>query len=69
MIQDKRMLEDVWAELDVHDTVRGIKGKLALAGNTWRARWKYKYFSNISMTQALWIQVKGFLFEKRPKLN
>ena len=68
-IQDKRMLEDVWAELDVHDTVRGIKGKLALAGNTWRARWKYKYFSNISMTHALWIQVKGFLFEKRPKLN
>ena len=67
--QDKLMLEDVWAELDVHDTVRGIKGKLALAGNTWRARWKYKYFSNISMTQALWIQVKGFLFEKRPKLN
>ena len=66
---DKRMLEDVWAELDVHDTVRGIKGKFALVGNTWRARWKYKYFSNISMLQALWIQVKGFLFEKRPKLN
>ena len=67
--QDKLMLEDVWADLDVHDTVRGIKGKLALVGNTWRARWKYKYFSNISMTLALWIQVKGFLFEKRPKLN
>lgn len=68
-VQDRMMLEDVWAELDVHDTVRGIKGKLALVGNTWRARWKYKYFSNISMLQALWIQVKGFLFEKRPKLN
>ena len=68
-VQDKLMLEDVWADLDLHDTVRGIKGKLALVGNTWRARWKYKYFSNISMSQALWIQVKGFLFEKRPKLN
>lgn len=69
MFQDKRMLENVWSELDVHDTVKGIKGKLALVGNTLRARWKYKYFSNISMSQALWIQVKGFLFEKRPKLN
>lgn len=68
-IQDKRMLEDIWAELDLHDTVKGLKGKLALVGNTWRARWKYKHFSNISMTQALWIQVKGFLFEKRPKLG
>lgn len=69
MFQDKRMLEDVWAELDVHDTVRGIKGKLALVGNTWRARWKYKYFSEDSMSKALWIQVKGVLFEKNPKLN
>jgi hypothetical protein len=63
------MLEDVWAELDLHDTVKGIKGKLALVGNTWRARWKYHYFSEISMLHALWIQVKGFLFIKEPKLN
>jgi hypothetical protein len=68
-VQDRMMLEDVWAELDVHDTVRGIKGKLALAGNTWRARWKYRYFSEDSMLKALWIQVKGFLFEKNPQLN
>ena len=67
--QDKQMLEDVWAELDVHETVRGIKGKLALAGNTWRARWKYRYFSEDSMLKALWIQVKGVLFEKNPQLN
>ena len=66
---DKRMLEDVWAELDVHETVRGLKGKLALAGNTWRARWKYHYFSEDSMLKALWIQVKGVLFEKNPQLN
>lgn len=67
--RDSLMLKDIWAELDVHETVRGIKGKLALAGNTWRARWKYRHFSNISMIQALWIQVKGFLFEKNPSLN
>ena len=66
---DKRMLEDVWTELDVHETVKGVKGKLALAGNTWRARWKYRYFSEDSMLKALWIQVKGFLFEKNPSLN
>ena len=68
-VQDKRMLEDVWAELDVHETVKGIKGKFALVGNTWRARCKYKYFSEDSMLKALWIQIRGFLFDKNPKLN
>ena len=67
--KDRIMLEDVWAPLDLHDSVRGWKGKLALAGNTWRARWKYRYFTEISWVTALWIQVKGFLFEKNPKLN
>lgn len=66
---DKKMLADIWSPLDLHETVRGLKGKLALVGNTWRARWKYHYFAEISMLHALWIQVKGFLFEKNPKLN
>ena len=67
--EDQLMLVDIWEPLDLHDTVSGFKGKLALAGNTWRARWKYKYFSPISMSQALWIQTKGFLFMKHPKLD
>lgn len=67
-VQDKRMLEDIWAPLDVHETVRGLKGKLALVGNTWRARWKYHYFSDITWFTALWNQVKGFVFEKNPTL-
>lgn len=67
--QDHMMLRDIWADLDVHETVRGFKGKLALAGNTWRARWKYRYFSEDSMLKALWIQAKGVLFEKNPSLN
>lgn len=66
---DKRMLADVWATLDLHETVRGLKGKMALAGNTWRARWKYRHFTDISWVTALWIQVKGFLFQKNPTLN
>ena len=68
-VQDKRMLEDIWAPLDLHETVRGLKGKLALVGNTCRARWKYRYFTNISWFTALWKQVKGFVFEKNPKLE
>lgn len=67
--QEKRMLADIWEPLNLHDTVRGLKGKLALAGNTWRARWKYKYFTDMNWMKALWIQTKGFLFEKNPKLN
>ena len=66
---EKKMLADIWAPLDLHETVRGFKGKLVLAGNTLRARWKYHYFSEISMLHALWIQVTGFLFDKNPKLN
>ena len=67
--QDKRMLTDIWAPLDLHETVRGWKGKVALAGNTWRARWKYRYFTDMDWMQALWIQVKGFLFEKQPRFD
>lgn len=67
--QDKRMLEDIWDELDLHNTVKGLNGKLALVGNTWRAGWKYHHFSEISMLHALWIQAKGVLFIKEPKLS
>lgn len=67
--QDNRMFEDVWDDLDLHDSYLGLKGKLALAGNTWRARWKYRYFSEISVLHALWIQVKGVLFMKNPQLQ
>ena len=66
---DYQMLDDIWAPLDLHESVRGFKGKLALVGNTWRARWKYRYFTNITWVHALWIQVKGFLFMKEPKLD
>lgn len=65
---DQLMLADIWAPLDLHETVSGIKGKLALAGNTWRARWKYRHFSEISMPRALWIQVFGYLFDRNPSV-
>lgn len=66
--KDRMMLSDIWAPMDLHESVRGFKGKLRLVGNTWRARWKYKHFTEISWVTALWIQVKGFLFEKSPVL-
>lgn len=66
---EKKMLEDVWAPLDLHETLHGVKGKLALAGNTWRARWKYRYFGDISMLCALCIQVWGYLFVREPRLE
>ena len=66
---DKMMLEDIWKPLDLHKTVNGLRGKMALVGNTWRARWKYRYFTDITWLQALWIQVKGVLFIKNPILE
>ena len=67
-LADKMMLEDIWAPLDVHETVTGLRGKFTLAGNTWRARWKYRHFTDISWLRALCIQTKGFLFENNPKI-
>ena len=66
--KDKLMLDDIWAPLDLHESVKGWRGKLALAGNTWRARWKYRHFAEMSWLRALWIQTKGVLFEKNPTI-
>lgn len=66
---DLKLYSNIWEDLDIPETYHGIKAKLAMVGSTMRARWKYHYFSEISMPQALWIQVKGFLFEKHPTLD
>ena len=67
-VPERRMMDSVWAGLDLHEDVRGVIGKLRLAGNTLRAAWKYRAFSPISMVNALWIQAKGVLFEKNPTI-
>lgn len=66
-VQDQSMLKDVWAPLDLHE-FHGVKGKLALAGNEIRAAWKYHYFSPDSMIGDLLRRVKGFVFERHPKI-
>ena len=58
------MLKDVWAPLDLHDTKDGVRGIIKLVGNTWRARWKYHEFTEMSWIKALWIQVTGVLLIK-----
>lgn len=65
---DSMMMSDIWNPLDLHETLNGAKGKFALVGNTWRARWKYREFTDMTWIKALWIQVKGYLFIKEPKL-
>ena len=65
---EQRMMDSVWVGLDLHESVRGVMGKIRLAGNTLRAGWKYRAFSPISMAKALWIQAKGVLFEKNPTI-
>lgn len=64
---DKKMLADIWADLDMHD-FHGVKGKIALAGNEIRASWKYHYFSPDLMITDLFRRVKGFLFERHPMI-
>lgn len=66
---DKRMLKDVWSELTLPKSGSGLRNKLSIARNTLQARWKYRFFAEISMLQALSIQIKGFFFIKNPILN
>lgn len=67
--RDSLMLRDIWSDLDLQDELHSLKAKIGMARATVRARWKYRYFSPITMPQALWIQVKGFLFMKNPQLT
>jgi hypothetical protein len=67
-VPEQKMIDSVWAGLDLHEDIRGFMGKMRLAGNTFRAGWKYQEFAPISMVKALAIQVKGFLFERNPVL-
>ena len=65
---EQRVMDSVWAGLDLHESVKGPIGKLRLVGNTLRAGWKYREFSPISMARALWIQVRGVLMGRNPEL-
>lgn len=66
---ERRMMDSVWEGLDLHTDVRGVKGKMALVGNTVRSAWKYRFFTDLSMPHALWIQVKSYFFDKHPTLD
>ena len=66
---DRQMLADVWAPLDLHKTPHGVKAKFQLAGNYWRARWKDKYFTDITWLRALTEWVIGAVFDRNPTLG
>jgi len=55
--------------LDVHESLHGLKAKFQLAGNYWRARWKYKLFTDMTWMRALLEWVLGALFERQPRLG
>ena len=65
---DQRFLADTWKGPSFDKEKKGFRARVFLAGNTLRAAWKYRHYSNISMIHALWIQVKGFLFMRRPEI-
>ena len=66
---DRLMMADVWALLDLHKSLHGVKAKFQLAGNYWRARWKYKYFTDMNWLRALTEWVTGAVFDRQPKLR
>lgn len=66
---DRRMLSDVWSPLDLHESLHGLKAKLQLAGNYWRARWKYRLFTDMTWLSALAEWVLGAVFERQLRLG
>ena len=66
---NRMMLNDIWAPLDLHETLHGVKAKFQLAGNYWRARWKYKYFTDMTWMRALYEWVSGAAFDRHPTLE
>ena len=66
---DRRMLSDVWAPLDLHDSLHGLKAKFQLAGNYWRARWKYRLFTDMTWLRALTEWIFGAALDRQPRLR
>ena len=64
-----KMMEDIWAPLDLHESLQGVKAKFQLAGNYWRARWKYKCFTEMTWVRALMEWVLGAVFDRYPTLD
>ena len=57
------------ALVDVHESLHGLKAKLQLAGNYWRARWKYRLFTDMTWLRALAEWVLGAVFDRQPRLD
>lgn len=68
-VRERHMLDDIWAPLDLHESLHGVKAKFQLAGNYWRARWKYKYFTEMTWIRALMEWVLGAVFYRNPELD
>ncbi len=67
-LTETRIMEDIWKGLSLHDGKKGLALRLSIARNTLNAGWKYRRYSEISMLKGLWIQVKGFFWERNPRL-
>ena len=67
-LTETRIMDDIWKGLSLHDGKKGLALRFSIARNTLNAGWKYRRYSEISMWKGLWIQVKGFFLESKPRL-
>lgn len=66
---EQRMIDSVWEGLDLPENVKGIRRRLGSVRSTFRAWWKYRYFSPVSAVASLWNRTRGFLFMQQPVLK
>lgn len=66
---ERRMIDSVWEGLDLPKHVKGIRRRLNSVRSSFRAWWKYRYFSSVPMLCSLWNRTRGYLFMQHPVLK
>ena len=64
---DQLLFDDIFSDAQEHvEYGTGMKVRLQIVRNKYKARWKYKYFSDQSFFSAMWQQLWGYITERAP---
>lgn len=65
---DKMLLDDIFSEGQTHvEYGTGMKARWQILRNKYKARWKYRYFSDHTFASTLWQQIWGVISDYAPK--
>lgn len=65
---DKMLLDDIFSEAQTHvEYGTGMRARWQILRNKYKARWKYRYFSDQTFASALWQQIWGVISDYAPQ--